>query len=137
MTIRDRVKAAVPRSVQDRVRESLVHYGERTSDKRPLPDFLIIGTKRGGTTSLWRYLIQHPRVPRLFPAWNTKTSHYFEENWGRGEAWYRSHFPTERQRAAAGEAGRRPDQGGRGRAAVHVPPAGAGAGRRADARRAG
>jgi hypothetical protein len=100
MTIRDRVKAAVPRSVQERVRESLVHYGERTSDKRPLPDFLIIGTKRGGTTSLWRYLLEHPRVHRLFPAWNTKTSHYFEENWGRGEAWYRSHFPTERQRAA-------------------------------------
>ncbi|WP_203709699.1 sulfotransferase domain-containing protein, partial [Actinoplanes digitatis] len=50
--------------------------------------------------SLWRYLIQHPLVPRLFPAWNTKTSHYFEENWPRGEAWYRSHFPTERQRAA-------------------------------------
>jgi len=100
MTIRDRVKAAVPQSLQERVRESLVHYGERTSDKRPLPDFLIIGTKRGGTTSLWRYLLEHPRVHRLFPAWNTKTSHYFEENWGRGEAWYRSHFPTERQRAA-------------------------------------
>jgi hypothetical protein len=39
-------------------------------------------------------------VPRLFPAWNTKTSHYFEENWPRGEAWYRSHFPTVKQRAA-------------------------------------
>jgi Sulfotransferase domain len=100
MTIRDRVKAAVPRSVQERVRASLAHYGERTSERRPLPDFLIIGTKRGGTTSLWRYLLEHPRVHRLFPAWNTKTSHYFEENWGRGEAWYRSHFPTERQRAA-------------------------------------
>ncbi|GAA3914813.1 deacetylase sulfotransferase [Amorphoplanes auranticolor] len=60
----------------------------------------MIGTKRGGTTSLWRYLIQHPLVPRLFPAWNTKTSHYFEENWPRGEAWYRSHFPTVKQRAA-------------------------------------
>ncbi|HEV8567253.1 MAG TPA: sulfotransferase domain-containing protein [Actinoplanes sp.] len=78
----------------------LVRYGERTSDRRPLPDFLIIGTKRGGTTSLWRYLVQHPLVPRLFPAWNTKTSHYFEANFGRGESWYRSHFPTLRQRTA-------------------------------------
>jgi hypothetical protein len=77
-----------------------VRYGERTSDRRPLPDFLIIGTKRGGTTSLWNYLIQHPLVPRLFPAWNTKTSHYFEENWQRGEQWYRSHFPTVRRRQA-------------------------------------
>lgn len=100
MTVKDRIKSVAPRGAKEQVRELLVRYGERTSAQRPLPDFLVIGTKRGGTTSLWRYLIQHPLVPRLFPAWNTKTSHYFEENWGRGEAWYRSHFPTVRQRAA-------------------------------------
>jgi hypothetical protein len=100
VTVKDRMKAAAPRQAREQMRELLVRYGERTSDRRPLPDFLIIGTKRGGTTSLWRYLIQHPLVPRLFPAWNTKTSHYFEENYGRGEAWYRSHFPTVRQRDA-------------------------------------
>jgi hypothetical protein len=100
VTVKDRIKSAAPRSAREGVRELLVRYGERTSDRRPLPDFLVIGTKRGGTTSLWRYLIQHPLVPRLFPAWNTKTSHYFEDNWTRGEAWYRSHFPTGKQRAA-------------------------------------
>ncbi|GAA3351818.1 hypothetical protein GCM10020358_82940 [Amorphoplanes nipponensis] len=100
MTVKDRIKNVAPRGAKEQMRELLVRYGERTSDQRPLPDFLVIGTKRGGTTSLWRYLIQHPLVPRLFPAWNTKTSHYFEENWPRGEAWYRSHFPTVRQRAA-------------------------------------
>ncbi|MEV6595648.1 sulfotransferase domain-containing protein [Actinoplanes sp. NPDC051346] len=100
MTVKDRIKSVAPRGAREQVRELLVRYGERTSDQRPLPDFLVIGTKRGGTTSLWRYLIQHPLVPQLFPAWNTKTSHYFEENWSRGEAWYRSHFPTRRQRAA-------------------------------------
>lgn len=99
MTVKDRIKSVAPRAAREQVRELMVRYGERTSDQRPLPDFLVIGTKRGGTTSLWRYLIQHPLVPRLFPAWNTKTSHYFEENWSRGEAWYRSHFPTRRQRA--------------------------------------
>ncbi|MET8147719.1 sulfotransferase domain-containing protein [Actinoplanes sp. NPDC049668] len=98
--MKDRIKSVAPRAATEGVRELMVRYGERTSDRRPLPDFLVIGTKRGGTTSLWRYLIQHPLVPRLFPAWNTKTSHYFEENWPRGEAWYRSHFPTRRQRAA-------------------------------------
>jgi len=100
VTVKDRIKSVAPRGAKEQVRELLVRYGERTSDQRPLPDFLVIGTKRGGTTSLWRYLIQHPLVPRLFPAWNTKTSHYFEENWPRGEAWYRSHFPTVKQRAA-------------------------------------
>ncbi|AGL19981.1 sulfotransferase [Actinoplanes sp. N902-109] len=100
MTAIDKIKGLVPRAPREQVRELLVRYGENTADQRPLPDFLIIGTKRGGTTSLWRYLIQHPLVPRLFPAWNTKTSHYFEDNFARGEAWYRSHFPTQRQRAA-------------------------------------
>ena len=100
MTAKDLIKGAAPRRAREQVREMLVRYGERTSDRRPLPDFLIIGTKRGGTTSLWRYLIQHPLVPRLFPAWNTKTSHYFEANFGRGESWYRSHFPTQRRRTA-------------------------------------
>ena len=94
------MKHVVPEQLTNRVKESLVSYGMRTSDRRPTPDFLIIGTKRGGTTSLWNYLIQHPLVPRLFPAWNTKSSHYFEEHWSRGEAWYRSHFPTTRQREA-------------------------------------
>jgi hypothetical protein len=100
VTVKDTLKGVAPRQARDGLRQMLVRYGERTSDRRPLPDFLVIGTKRGGTTSLWRYLIQHPLVPRLFPAWNTKTSHYFEENYGRGEAWYRSHFPTVRQRTA-------------------------------------
>lgn len=100
MTVRDRLRDTAPHQARERVRELLVRYGERTSDRRRLPDFLIIGTKRGGTTSLWRYLLQHPLVPRLFPAWNTKTSHYFEANFDRGEAWYRSHFPTDRHRAA-------------------------------------
>jgi hypothetical protein len=100
VTVKDMIRGVAPRQAREHVRELLVRYGERTSDQRPLPDFLVIGTKRGGTTSLWRYLIQHPLVPRLFPAWNTKTSHYFEDNFTRGEAWYRSHFPTSRQRAA-------------------------------------
>jgi hypothetical protein len=100
VTVKDMIKQVAPRQAREGIRGLLVRYGERTADQRPLPDFLVIGTKRGGTTSLWRYLLQHPLVPPLFPAWNTKTSHYFEENFGRGEAWYRSHFPTRRQRAA-------------------------------------
>jgi Sulfotransferase domain len=99
-SMKDRVKELAPKTVTEGVRRSLVRYAEKTSARRPLPDFLIIGTKRGGTTSLWNYMIRHPLVPRLFPAWNTKTSHYFEENWHHGEAWYRSHFPTSAQRAA-------------------------------------
>ncbi len=97
--LRDRAKLLIPDQFRTGVKQALVRYGESTAMRRPLPDFLIIGTKRGGTTSLWNYLLGHPLVPRLFPAWNTKTSHYFEEHWSQGERWYRSHFPTRRQRA--------------------------------------
>lgn len=57
------------------------------------PDFLIIGAQKGGTTSLYSYLTQHPNV---FPAVR-KEVHYFESpaSRARGERWYRSFFPTE------------------------------------------
>src|SRR5207249_300436 len=35
-------------------------YRGLTSPLRVLPDFLIIGTQRGGTTSLYHYLLQSP-----------------------------------------------------------------------------
>ncbi len=66
-----------------------------TGDLRPLPDFLIVGAKRGGTTSLWRYLNEHDGVLTLFPKpEKIKGLYFFDENFGRGERWYRSHFPT-------------------------------------------
>ena len=57
---------------------------------RLLPDFLIIGTQRGGTTSLHRYLDAHPCVG---PAAN-KDLHFFDRRYHKGLAWYRGHFPT-------------------------------------------
>jgi hypothetical protein len=72
---------------------------------RGVPDFLIIGTKRGGTTSLYNYLLAHPRVAPLFPAaQNIKGVHFFDTNFARGVAWYRSHFPV---RIGTTSAGRR------------------------------
>ena len=63
---------------------------------RPLPDFLILGAQKAGTTSLHRYLEQHHAV--LPPS--TKEVHYFDVQWWRGEKWYRSNFPTARHRRA-------------------------------------
>jgi len=76
-------------------KRSLRSFGELTAELRPFPDFLIIGAKRGGTTSLDAYLREHPAVPPLFPrAQKIKGTYFFDENWARGERWYRSHFPT-------------------------------------------
>jgi hypothetical protein len=71
-----------------------------TADLRPGPELLLIGSKRGGTTSLWRYLIEHPGVlPTVPRAEKIKGVYYFDENWARGDEWYRSHFPSRARRA--------------------------------------
>jgi hypothetical protein len=76
-------------------REALRRYGQLTAPWRLLPDYLIIGAKRGGTTSLARWLVEHPEVRPMFPARETrKGAYYFDVNFGRGPAWYRSHFPA-------------------------------------------
>jgi hypothetical protein len=67
-----------------------------TAELRPLPDFLIIGTQRGGTTSLYRYLCAHPQVA---PAVLNKGIHYFDTAYPKGERWYRTHFPSTPYRA--------------------------------------
>ncbi len=71
-----------------------------TSASRKLPQFLIIGTQKGGTTSLHQYLGEHPNV--RCPT--TKEVHYFDFNAHRSLNWYRSHFPYLRNGQMCGEA---------------------------------
>jgi len=72
-------------------------YGILTSPLRRMPDFLIIGAKRCGTTSLYRHLIAHPQIAPLFPSIeHRKGVHYFDRNANRSVAWYRSHFAIRR-----------------------------------------
>ena len=65
-------------------------FTHATSKLRELPDYLIIGVQRGGTSSLHTYLVQHPAVARAY----LKEIHYFDRNFHRGVDWYRSFFPT-------------------------------------------
>lgn len=60
-----------------------------TADLRALPDFVIIGAQKAGTTSLFRYLVEHPDV--IPPA--QKEVHFFDGRYERGMRWYRSRFP--------------------------------------------
>jgi len=59
-----------------------------TAPLRVLPDFIIIGVQKGGTSSLYYYLIDHPNI---FPSLR-KESHFFDRYLGR--RFYRSYFPT-------------------------------------------
>ena len=56
---------------------------------RTYPDFVIIGAQKSGTTSLYKYLIQHPSIL----AASKKEIHYFDIRYQNGDLWYRSHFP--------------------------------------------
>ena len=53
-----------------------------------LPDWLIVGAMKAGTTSLHHAL--HQSRHAVSPA--TKEVHFFDFNWARGDHWYRSHF---------------------------------------------
>jgi hypothetical protein len=70
-------------------------FRTRTSRLRILPTFVIISVERAGTTSLYRYLCQHPCAGEAL----RKEVHYFDMNASRGPDWYRAHFPTRVQAA--------------------------------------
>lgn len=104
-----------PRSAVERIRRSpagrtatdgakrvLRWAGMASASQRPGPELLVVGAKRGGTTSLWKYLDSHPGMLPTFPkAQNVKGTYFFDEGWHHGERWYRSHFPTRATRAIA------------------------------------
>jgi Sulfotransferase domain len=66
-----------------------------------LPDFMIIGAAKSGTTTLYRYLCRHPRVFMCSPKEPTYFSH--DEVYARGEAWYRSIFADADENMICGE----------------------------------
>jgi hypothetical protein len=82
----------VRRRVKSR-RAPLARLGEpwrrATAARRTLPDYVIIGAARAGTTSLYVYLAQHPdvRVPVR------KEINFFDQRFDLGVDWYRAQFP--------------------------------------------
>lgn len=69
-----------------------------TAGWRVAPTFLVVGTQRGGTTSLHRALSAHPAV---LPPVAHKGVHFFDVAYPRGRDWYLAHFPLRRTAARA------------------------------------
>jgi hypothetical protein len=66
---------------------------------RMLPDFLIVGAAKGGTTSLFDWLCEHPVVARPTTDGRLrKELLFFDYQYDRGTEWYRTHFPLEQER---------------------------------------
>jgi len=94
------VKDRSPRWAKDAANGVTRRWALATVSQRPGPDFLVVGTKRGGTTSLFNYLLMHPGVLGLFPQNRAKksTDFFFKEQ-HRGPSWYRSHYHTAQYRS--------------------------------------
>ncbi len=72
-------------------------YRGVTSPLRLLPDFLIIGTQRGGTTALYHYLKTHPCIAPT----SISDTRFFERKYSKGLRWYQAHFPALWEKAYA------------------------------------
>jgi sulfotransferase family protein len=68
--------------------------------KGQLPNFILVGAPRCGTTSLAMYLSQHPQI-HIAPQ---KEVHYFDLRYHRGLDWYRAQFDRVAGERAVGEA---------------------------------
>ena len=68
-------------------------YRLLTSRNRVTPDFVVLGSQKCGTTSLYHYIKTHPSFVRPFKKGGT----FFDANFFRGFAWYRAHFPLKSQ----------------------------------------
>ena len=87
-----RIWERLPSPARDAAKKGWAGYARLTARGRLLPDYLIIGTQRGGTTSLYKYLTRHPSLAHAL----TKELRFFDLNYDKGMAWYRSRFPSRR-----------------------------------------
>lgn len=108
-----KLNSIAPKWLKDLANRITRSWAVATSRDRPLPDFLIIGCKRGGTTSLFNYLVDHPGVLRMYPlSRGLKSTDFFFKRRGRSVRWYRSHFASEQyRRRLARRLGYRPVSG--------------------------
>jgi hypothetical protein len=67
-----------------------------------LPDFVVIGAMKAGTTALFQYLVKHSDVHM---PWRKELDFFSNEaNWARGVEWYEDQFNPPREGMLIGEA---------------------------------
>lgn len=88
MSVAERVKSGISVSTRRRLAHRRVLVRRATSFGRPMPSFMILGTQRGGTSSLYKYLEGHPDLDASI----RKETEYFSRRFSESEGWYRAHF---------------------------------------------
>jgi hypothetical protein len=85
------------KSIKNSIRGPYYTYVKRglkgiTASSRVLPDFIIIGTVRSGSTSLYYNICEHPSI---LPAEYDEIG-FFDSNYHLGINWYRTMFPLQK-----------------------------------------
>ena len=89
--VTDTARKWLPRPVVISARKSLQQVRKLDASRRALPDFIVLGVQKGGTTSLYRYICDHPQIePALL-----KEVQYYTNHFAKGKSWYRSNFPID------------------------------------------
>jgi hypothetical protein len=68
---------------------------------RIVPDFVIAGAQKSGTTSLYNFFLQHPEVHGALG----QETHYFDRHYHKSTYWYRAHFPVQNRNGKQNPAG--------------------------------
>ena len=126
--VAERVRRLMPRQEEVLIRDAIRRFGTATADRRPMPDFLIVGTKKGGTTSLMNWLVRHPNVLRMYPtAQKLKKRALFRHQLLPRRAMVSLALSHRRSTTTARARGRWACRRGRGQPLLHVPPSSAAA----------
>jgi hypothetical protein len=95
-------KARAKRLAKDRRQK--IAAAQMRAIEGPLPDFVVLGTQKGGTSYFYRLLTEHPLVRGAA----AKELHFFDNNFAEGLRWYRRCFSEGKhvcgQRTITGEA---------------------------------
>ena len=85
------LRESLPLGTKRRLKRAWWRTRTPTARWRSLPDFIVIGAQKAGTTSLFRYLTALPQVARPFGQEPVFFSH--EIKFARGADEYRANFP--------------------------------------------
>jgi lipopolysaccharide transport system ATP-binding protein len=87
-----------------KLRREKIAAAQRRATEGPLPDFVVLGTQKGGTSFFYRLLTEHPLVRGAA----AKELHFFDNKFAEGVGWYRRCFSegerVDGQRTITGEA---------------------------------
>ena len=98
-----RLKEVFPNSIKHHAKKAIIGVNALTSSFRLPPSFIVAGIQKGGTTSLYNYLCQHPQISPILQ----KEIHFFDRHYDKGINWYLGNFPLKiamRNQSIVGEA---------------------------------